>query len=252
MVRESVFRLPPDTLVRVQLGGVHRQELEPEPRHAAAELLHQVRTVHAQPIPDQDDVPAQTAKQVAKEPYGFDVRAKMVFRHSSERRPVTPMEPGLQGHLFLADIAAEAERLAEAHRVVASVEVPAHTRTVRKCRGEFPAHLPLVRTVCESEDEDRVCACAASSRRSAKRPRAPQWLSFQREGGGKTAAILMSLLMTAKAAGIHPGDCFRDVLLRISTCTDVKQLTPHGWKQHFEAEVAGRRRALIEQIVTTG
>ena len=58
--------------------------------------------------------------------------------------------------------------------------------------------------------------------------------------------------MTAKAAGIHPGDCFRDVLLRISTCTDVKQLTPHGWKQHFEAEVAGRRQALIEQIVTTG
>jgi hypothetical protein len=27
------------------------------------------------------------------------------------------------------------------------------------------------------------------------------WLFFQREGGGKTAAILMSLLMTAKAAG---------------------------------------------------
>ena len=29
---------------------------------------------------------------------------------------------------------------------------------------------------------------------------------LQHEGGGRTAAILMSLLMTAKAAGIHPGD----------------------------------------------
>ena len=26
-------------------------------------------------------------------------------------------------------------------------------------RGEFPGHLPVVRTVCELRDEDRVCAC---------------------------------------------------------------------------------------------
>lgn len=25
---------------------------------------------------------------------------------------------------------------------------------------------------------------------------------------------------------------------------------PHGWKQHFEAEVTGRRHARIQQIVT--
>jgi hypothetical protein len=29
-------------------------------------------------------------------------------------------------------------------------------------------------------------------------------------------------LMTAKAAGIHPGDYFKDVLLRLSTRTEVK------------------------------
>ena len=57
--------------------------------------------------------------------------------------------------------------------------------------------------------------------------------------------------MTAKAAGVNPGDYFRDVLLRISTCTDVTMLTPHGWKQHFEAEVTGPRQALIQQIVAT-
>ena len=59
----------------------------------------------------------------------------------------------------------------------------------------------------------------------------------------------MSLLMTAKAAGLNANDYYRDVLLRISTCTDARLLTPHGWKQRFEAEVTGRRQALIEQIV---
>lgn len=75
------------------------------------------------------------------------------------------------------------------------------------------------------------------------------WLFFQREGGGKTAAVLLSLLQTAKAAGIDPREYFRDVLLRISTCSDVKALTPHGWKQHFAAEVAARRHEILERIV---
>ena len=49
--------------------------------------------------------------------------------------------------------------MAAEHKVVATVEVPAHTRTKSKRRGAFPAHLPVVRTVCELKDEDRVCAC---------------------------------------------------------------------------------------------
>jgi transposase len=75
------------------------------------------------------------------------------------------------------------------------------------------------------------------------------WLFFQREGGGKTASILMGLLMTAKAAGVHLGDYFKDVLLRISEPgTDVKSLTPHAWKEHFEAEVAARRHEILKKI----
>jgi hypothetical protein len=58
------------------------------------------------------------------------------------------------------------------------------------------------------------------------------WLFFQREGAGKVASTLMSLLMTARAAGVNPGDYLRDVLLRVSeprlTAAD---LTPHVWKQ---------------------
>lgn len=88
--------------------------------------------------------------------------AKLVFGRSSEKRVSEPVGPSLQGHLFLAEIAAEAERLAAEHKVVATVEVPAHTRTRAKRRGEFPAHLPVVRTVSELKDEDRVCACGGA------------------------------------------------------------------------------------------
>jgi len=73
---------------------------------------------------------------------------------------------------------------------------------------------------------------------------------FQREGGGRTASTLMSLLMTAKAAGVHLGDYFKDVLLRISEPgTDVKDLTPHGWKDRFEPEVTARRHEILQKLV---
>ena len=76
------------------------------------------------------------------------------------------------------------------------------------------------------------------------------WLFFQTEGGGKTASTLMSLLMTAKAAGVHLGDYFKDVLLRISEPgVDVKDLTPHGWKQRFEPEVTARRHEILKKLV---
>jgi transposase len=76
------------------------------------------------------------------------------------------------------------------------------------------------------------------------------WLFFQREGGGRTASVLMSLLMTAKAAGVHLGDYFKDVLLRISEPgVDVKSLTPHGWKERFEPEVTARRHEILQKLV---
>jgi hypothetical protein len=76
------------------------------------------------------------------------------------------------------------------------------------------------------------------------------WLFFQREGGGETAAILMSLLQTAKAAGVNPNDYFKDVLLRISERgVTVKDLTPHGWKERFAPEVAARRHEILQRLV---
>ena len=75
------------------------------------------------------------------------------------------------------------------------------------------------------------------------------WLFFQRDTGGKTAAILASLLRTAMAAGIDPRTYFRDVMLRVSREEDVAKLTPHAWKEHFEAEVLARRDDVLQRIL---
>jgi len=71
------------------------------------------------------------------------------------------------------------------------------------------------------------------------------WLFFQTEGGGETAVVLLSLVMTAKAAGIDPRTYLRDVLLRIARETDVAKLTPHGWREHFQSEVEQERQAAM-------
>ena len=62
------------------------------------------------------------------------------------------------------------------------------------------------------------------------------WLFVQTEGGGKTAAILMSLVQTAEAAGVNVKLYVRDVLQRIGTEVDVRKLLPHAWKENFEAK----------------
>ena len=71
------------------------------------------------------------------------------------------------------------------------------------------------------------------------------WMFFQTEGGGTTASVMLSLVMTAKAIGIAPATYLRDVLLRIAREPDVRKLTPHGWREQFADEVEGQRRAAM-------
>ena len=75
------------------------------------------------------------------------------------------------------------------------------------------------------------------------------WLFFQTEGGGETAVVMLSLIMTAKAAGIDPRMYLRDVLLRIARETDVAKLTPHGWRVHFQDDVEAERQAAVAAFV---
>jgi len=69
------------------------------------------------------------------------------------------------------------------------------------------------------------------------------WLFYLTAGGGRHAAIVMSLLMSAKAHGLNPAHYLRDVLLRIAVESDVSKLTPAGWKEHFAEQVQAERDA---------
>lgn len=75
------------------------------------------------------------------------------------------------------------------------------------------------------------------------------WNFVGNDKGGKTAAILFSLIETAKAVEIDPRTYLRDVLLRIGSETDVRSLTPHGWKERWEPVVADHRADLLQRLV---
>ncbi len=77
------------------------------------------------------------------------------------------------------------------------------------------------------------------------------WIFVGNEGGGRTAANLYSLIETCKAAGVNPREYLRDVLLRISTCSDVTKLTPHAWKEHFLPEVEKRRHDALQKLLAS-
>jgi transposase len=57
------------------------------------------------------------------------------------------------------------------------------------------------------------------------------WLFVGSSEGGKTAAVLCSILATAKQHGLHPRVYLADVLTRLSTYeTDLESLLPDRWK----------------------
>src|SRR5213596_2581884 len=121
------------------------------------ESLKTLIAAHLHTIREQSDT-------IARLEHNNQILTRLIFGKKSEKR-VPAEESGLQQNLFLRELAAEASRLAEQRGVVASVEVAAHTRTKKKGRrGEFPAHLPVVRTVSELKAEDRSCACGGELR----------------------------------------------------------------------------------------
>jgi transposase len=75
------------------------------------------------------------------------------------------------------------------------------------------------------------------------------WMFVQAIEGGIRSAILMSLVMTAKAIGLNAIAYLRDVLLRISTETDVKKLTPRGWQEHYAEQAARDRDSAVSRLL---
>jgi hypothetical protein len=115
------------------------------------ESLKALVATHLQTIESQSEKISELA-------HTNELLRKLVFGKKSERRP--PMDAdALQGSLFLRELAEQASRLAEQHKVIATVQVASHNRKKTGRRSEFPPHLPVVETISELKPEDRTCAC---------------------------------------------------------------------------------------------
>ena len=104
-----------------------------------------------------------------------------------------------------------------------------------KIRVAFSRYLDDGRLSIDNNAVERALRCVAIGRKN--------WMFVGDEEGGRRAAILFSLVNTCREIGIDPKQYFRDVLLRIATCSDVTKLTRHGWSQHQTQVYADRRRA---------
>lgn len=74
------------------------------------------------------------------------------------------------------------------------------------------------------------------------------WIFFGNERGGEAAAVLYSLIATCKEHGVDPRTYLRDVLLRIAKTSDVRDLTPYGWKARWQKVVEDHRASILERL----
>jgi transposase len=110
-----------------------------------------------------------------------------------------------------------------------------------KNRVALMRYLEDGRLPIDNNGVERALRCVAVGRKN--------WIFVGNEEGGRRAATLYSLVQTCREIGVDPKEYLRDVLLRISTCSDVTKLTPRGWKTHFADQVAAERRGAIERIL---
>ncbi|MEM8709681.1 MAG: IS66 family transposase [Planctomycetota bacterium] len=99
--------------------------------------------------------------------------------------------------------------------------------------------------------DDGRCEIENNTAERALRPIAAGrkgWMFFLNEGGGENAAVIFSLIETAKAAGVNPVDYLRDVLVRMDFERDWEKLLPHRWREEFAQEVQQRREAAMREL----
>jgi hypothetical protein len=74
------------------------------------------------------------------------------------------------------------------------------------------------------------------------------WIFFGNERGGEAAAVVYSLIATCKEHDVDPRTYLRDVLLRIAKTSDVRELTPYGWKARWQRTVEDHRASILERL----
>lgn len=92
-------------------------------------------------------------QQIAKMEQELAELRRRVFGRSSEKGKF--LDP--KGLLPFAEFAQMQQELEARKAEVKEITVPAHPRKVKKRRGEFPEHLPTVRTECTLNEEERRC-----------------------------------------------------------------------------------------------
>lgn len=74
------------------------------------------------------------------------------------------------------------------------------------------------------------------------------WMFYGNERGGKAAAVIYTLIATCREHGVDPRTYLRDVLLRIAKVSDVRELTPYGWKARWQKVVEDHRASILERL----
>ena len=92
-------------------------------------------------------------QQIAKMDQELAELRRRVFGRSSEKGKF--LDP--KDLLPFAEFAQMQQELEARKAEVKEITVPAHPRKVKKRRGEFPEHLPTVRTECTLSEEERRC-----------------------------------------------------------------------------------------------
>jgi transposase len=98
--------------------------------------------------------------------HNVEVYRRLAFGPSSEKRGGSEADltaPAEQGHLFYAQLIAEARETAERNGIDASIEAspPKKPRKPKGRRGKFPEHILTVTTKYDLPEDQRVCACGS-------------------------------------------------------------------------------------------
>ena len=109
-------------------------------------------------------------ERISELEHQIDVLTRIAFGRSSEKRKPTGIPTGNpnQQHLFLTDILADAERVAEETGVVGHLNItPSKPRKGKKNgrRATFPDCLPVVEAVFELPEEQQRCSCGGKLHR---------------------------------------------------------------------------------------
>lgn len=91
--------------------------------------------------------------QIAKMEHELAELRRRVFGRSSEKGKF--LDP--KGLLPFAEFAQMEQEIETRKAAIKEITIPAHTRKVKKRRGEFPEHLPTQRTECTLNEQERRC-----------------------------------------------------------------------------------------------